>query len=95
MIRYRCDGCGRDLARDGSDHFIVKIEAFAAAGRLEFTVEDLKRDHAAEIRRTIDELTKQSPDEIEDGVYRHFRYDLCSACHRQFLADPLRAIRGG
>ena len=32
MIRYRCDGCGVDLASDGSNHFIVKIEAFAAAG---------------------------------------------------------------
>lgn len=70
MIRYRCDGCGMDLAKDGSNHFIVKIEAFAAAGKTEFTEEDLQRDHQAELSRLIKKLEAQSPDEIEDQVYR-------------------------
>jgi len=92
MIRYRCDGCGVDLARDGSNHFIVKIDAFAAAGKLEFKAEDLERDHAAEIRRTLETLKRQSADEIEDQVYRHFRFDLCPACHRRFLVQPLASV---
>lgn len=89
MIRYRCDGCGLDLARDGSNHFIVKIEAFAAAGKTEFIDKDLRRDHRAELGRLIDKLAAQSPDEIEDQVYpafltgrgrkrlRSVRKDLC------------------
>lgn len=89
MIRYRCDGCGVDLARDGSNHFIAKIDVYAAAGKLEFTHEDLDRDHAAEIERALKQLQRQSSDEIEDQVYRHFRFDLCPACHRRFLANPL------
>ncbi len=92
MIRYRCDGCGLDLAHDGSNRYIVKIEAFAAAGKLEFTGEDVERDHTKEIRKLIAELEKRSPDEIEDQVYRSFTYDLCPRCHRQFLAAPLRAL---
>ena len=95
MIRYRCDGCGLDLARNGSNHYIVKIEAFAAAGRLEFTEQDLQRDHQAEMRRVLAELEKKSPDEIEDQVYRALRYDLCPACHRRFLEHPLAVLKPG
>jgi len=89
VIRYRCDSCGVDLDRDGSGHFIVKIEAFAAAGKLEFTREELARDHETEIRELIDNLANRSPDEIEDTVYRSFRYDLCTACHRRFIRSPI------
>jgi len=92
MIRYRCDLCGVDLARDGSNHFIVKIEAYAAAGQLEFTEADTRVDSKSEIRRTLAELEKKSPDDIEDSVYRSFRYDLCPACHKRYLASPLAAL---
>ena len=92
MIRYRCDGCGEDLKRDGSNHYIVKIEAFAAAGKLEFTKQDLKADHQAEIRKVLSELEKKHPDDIEDEVYRALRFDFCPGCHRKFLAYPLAAL---
>jgi hypothetical protein len=93
VIRYRCDGCQADLQRDGSNHFIVKIEAYAAAGKLEFTEEDLRRDHRAEMETVIRDLARVSPDEIEDQVYRAFRYDLCPRCHRAFLAGPLTVLQ--
>lgn len=89
MIRYRCDLCGLDLARDGSNHFIVKIEAYAAAGQLEFSEADTRIDSKSEIKRTLAELETKSPDDIEDSVYRSFRYDLCPKCHRKYLASPL------
>ena len=92
MIRYRCDGCRLDLNRDDSNHFIVKVEAFAAAGKLDFTAEDLDRDHQAEIKKIISDIEARSPDEIEDQVYRAFRFDLCPACHRKFLESPLNRI---
>jgi len=95
MIHYRCDGCGIDLESNGSNHFIVKIEVFAAAGRLEFTNEELQRDHSAELRRLIGELETSSPDDIEDQVYRAMRYDLCPDCQRRFLAGPLVKVRSG
>ena len=93
MIRYRCDGCGRDLNPDGSNHYIVKVEAFAAAGKLEFTREEIERDHAGEMSRLIANLERQSPDDIEDQVYRAYRYDLCPECHRRFLDSPLAGVR--
>ena len=90
MIRYRCDGCGLDLARDGSNHYIVRIEAYAAAGKLEFTRQDMTKDHDAEIRKLLSQMENRSPDDLEDQVYRCFRYDLCPACHKRFLKNPLR-----
>jgi len=93
VIRFRCDGCGSDLKRDGSNHFILKIEVYAAAGKLEFTEEDLRRDHRTEMETVIRDLARVSPDEIEDQVYRAFRFDLCPPCHRAFLAAPLAALK--
>lgn len=93
MIRYRCDGCGLDLDPDGGNHYIIKVEAFAAAGKLEFTEADMQRDHEAEMRRVLSELESSSPDAIEDQVYRLLRYDLCPACHRMFLTAPLSGLR--
>ena len=93
MIRYRCDGCGVDLASDGSNHFIVKIEAFAAAGKTEFTQEDLRRDHQAELSHLIKKLEALTPDEIEDQVYRALRFDLCPGCHSKFLGAPLAGVK--
>ncbi len=92
MIRYRCDGCGLDLSSDASNHFILKIDAFAAAGNLEFTKAYLERDHQAEIRRLISHLEKKHPDDIEDQVYRALRFDLCPACHQRFLERPLAPL---
>lgn len=92
MIRYRCDGCGLDLERDGSNHYILKMEAYAAAGRLDFSREEVERDHEAEMKRLIAELEKRSPDELEDQVYRNMRIDLCPECHRRFLLSPLAAL---
>lgn len=95
MIRYQCDGCGQTLQADGSNHYIVKIEAFAAAGKLEFAEQDLRKDHEAEILRVLADLERRSLDAIEDQVYRSFRYDLCPACHRRFLNSPLAALTPG
>jgi len=89
VIRYRCDGCGRWLADDDPARYIVRIEAFAAAPPLRITKADLERDHRAEIRRLIDELSQVSPDEVEDQVYRCFRFDLCSECYRSYIRNPL------
>ncbi len=93
MIRYRCDGCGLDLKRDGSNHYILRIEAFAAAGKLEITQEEMERDHETEIRRLLEELENCSPDAIEDQIYRLLRFDLFPACHRKFLDAPLHGLR--
>ena len=63
MIRYRCDNCGKDLGAGSGDHFVVRIEAFAATEPLEITTEDLAKDHQAEIRRLVNELSRTPLDD--------------------------------
>jgi hypothetical protein len=89
MVRYTCDLCGKELRPGETQHFVVKIEAFAAQDPAELTEADLDEDNL----EAIGELLR----EMEEGVVemdlpdptRHFRYDLCPDCHRKFVRDPL------
>jgi hypothetical protein len=92
-IRYRCDRCGKDLPAGSTDHFVVRIEAFAAETPLEITREDLAQDHGEEIRRLVDELSRAPLDDVEDSNYRAFRFDLCRDCHAAYLRNPLGGKR--
>lgn len=94
MIGYRCDVCGIRMSANDPNRYIVKIEAFAAAGPVEITHEDLRKDPKEEIRRLLDVLSRQSQDQIEDSVYRAFRYDLCTACHARLLREGKPGLQG-
>ncbi|MFQ5590179.1 MAG: hypothetical protein ACE5HE_03355 [Phycisphaerae bacterium] len=88
MIRYECDKCGRFLAANDRQRFIVKMEIYAAADHL-----DLDADAHGDPERAMDdvlrELAAADPDEVEDQTYRSFRFDVCDACRRRLLARPL------
>jgi hypothetical protein len=88
-IHYKCDRCGKRLAPDDPNRFVVKVEVFAAADHLTVTEEDLERDHRAEIDRLVKQLDKMTADEVEDLTYRAFRFDLCRDCHKVYLKNPL------
>ncbi len=89
MIRFECDKCGKPLGANDAGRFIVRIEAYAASGPIEFTKEELAKSDPDELRRLLDQLKSADPDVIEDQVYRACRFDLCAACHREFLNNPL------
>jgi hypothetical protein len=88
MIHYTCDLCGRVLADDGT-RYEVRIEVYAACDPMEISPEDLAADPADAIRDLLDEMAAMDADELQDGVYRSFRYDLCPECHAAYLKDPL------
>jgi hypothetical protein len=94
MIVYRCDVCGVNMAANDPQRYIVKIETFAAAGPVEFSQEEMEKDHGQEIREILDTLSRQSQDQIEDSVYRAMRYDLCVACHGRFLGHSRPGLQG-
>ncbi len=89
MLHYSCDMCGKKLLVQEDVRYVVKIEAYAAADPLEITEEDLEKDHLEEISKLIKQLEQMDPQELEDQVYKSFRFDLCPECHRKFLRDPL------
>lgn len=89
MISYRCDGCGREMAK-GSLRYRVKIDVHAAYDEMTVRLADLVRDHRAEIVELIERLKNKDPNEIEETVYKRFELDLCPACQKAYIRDPLR-----
>lgn len=88
MLRVTCDGCGREV-RPGEDHHIVKIEVFAARDPHQLTEEDLDEDHLEAVAEILVQA-EQAGEEIElEPRSKQMRYDLCCACRKRYLRDPL------
>jgi hypothetical protein len=88
MIRYECDKCGRPMAADDRQRFIVKMEIFAAADHLDLDAES-PADPGQALAEVLDDLASADPDEIEDQTYRAFRFDVCNPCRKELLKKPL------
>jgi len=89
MEHFYCDMCGKPLLLDEDVRFEVKIEVYAAYDPMEITEEDLKEDLEEEIHEIIEEMEDMDEEELEEGVYKSFKFDLCATCHRIYLNDPL------
>jgi predicted PP-loop superfamily ATPase len=89
MEHLYCDMCGKPLLLDEDVRFEVKIEVYAAYDPMEITEEDLEEDFEEEIHELIEEMRDMDEEELEEGVYKSFKFDLCGACHKVYLKDPL------
>jgi hypothetical protein len=90
MLHVTCDLCGKVL-RPGSDqHFVVKVEVFAAQDPAEITEADLDDDHMEAVGELLREMEDNlaEPDALAEAA-QHFRYDLCPQCRKKFARDPL------
>jgi hypothetical protein len=90
MLHVTCDLCGKELRPGDDQHYVVKVEVFAAQDPAELTEEDLDEDHmeaVSELLREMEDNLGQS-DELEQAR-QHFRYDLCPQCRKRFARDPL------
>ena len=88
MLHVTCDHCGKQL-RAGEDHYVVKIEVFAAHDPAEITEEDLEEDHMEAVSQLLRDMEDTDGAGDVEPASRHFRYDLCPECRRKFLRDPL------
>ena len=57
MIRYECDKCGRHMAPNDAQRFIVKMEIFAAADHLDLDLDATEPDRNA-LSEVIESLKK-------------------------------------
>ena len=89
MIAYQCDGCGRELKK-GALRYRVKIDVRAAYDELQIGLADLVRDHRQELLDLIEQLSRKDPSKIEEGIYKGFELDLCPACQRAYIRNPLK-----
>ena len=85
----RCDGCGKVLKK-GRLRYEVTIQVRAAYDEMEVTLLDLVQNHRAEILSLLERLQDRDPRELEEGIYKDFHLDLCPACQRAYIRNPLR-----
>ena len=94
MDGISCDICDKSLLIDEDVRYVADIRVYAAYDPLELTQADLARDRTREIQRLIEQIEAMSEERLQDGVYRRFTFDLCPACQRKYLQDPLGKSRG-
>jgi hypothetical protein len=92
MNHLTCDLCGGALSEV---RFEMKIEIKAAYDALNLTEEDLARDIREEIANVLRQLEGLSAKDAQDQVYRAFEFDLCPACQRTVVRDPLATLKSG
>ena len=88
MLHITCDLCGKEL-QAGEDHYIVKIDVFAAHEPAGITEADLDEDHMEAVSELLRDIEENEGEVEVAPSSKNFRYDLCSECHGRFVRDPL------
>ena len=88
MISHICDRCGRPLEQ-GQLRYIARIEVLAAANPLEVTLDDLLRDSRGEMDALLKQCEHLTEEQLMRDVYVKFEFDLCRACQKAYLSNPL------
>jgi hypothetical protein len=90
MIHYSCDRCGRPIDPQEELRYVVRIEVEAVMEPLDGDViDDDDRDHLMELHEILERADDAQNPLIGDGVYQRSRFDLCPACHRKFMQNPV------
>jgi len=88
MITHICDRCGRPLEQ-GQLRYIARIEVVAAADPLEITIDDLLRDTRREMDALLEQCEHLTEEQLMRDVYVKFEFDLCRACQKAYVTDPM------
>ncbi|AWM36086.1 hypothetical protein GobsT_61540 [Gemmata obscuriglobus] len=89
MMHFSCDVCGKDMTRDGAERYVVKMEAFASCDPGVLTDGDLETDHIEEMAQLLSDLEEGGDAPAPLPACKKMRFDLCPACFRKFVNDPL------
>ena len=90
MLHYSCDICGKDLATNSPNRYVVKMEGYAARDPAELTDEDLDADQVEEMARLLLEQEENGEDAAPPiPACRKMQFDLCTLCYGKFASDPL------
>ncbi len=87
-ITHMCDRCGQPLEK-GQLRYTVKIQVLAAYDEMEISGKDLLKSHKEEIAKLIEQAKNMTEEELMRDVYVELQFDLCRACQREYLAQPL------
>lgn len=85
-IHYTCDLCSKSINIDREVRYEVNIEIKAAFEAHD--CDDAPCDLHDEMSELIDLMEELDSEDIEGGVYKIFRYDLCNDCRKRYMKDP-------
>jgi hypothetical protein len=88
MTTRLCDRCGQ-LIDEKALRYIAKIQVYAAYDPLNIDFGDATRDRSKEIQAVLKSCEGLSEEELMRDVYVEFQFDLCRACQRSYVQDPL------
>ena len=91
-IHYTCDLCRNAISGEKDVRYEVNIEvkaAFEAHPACCGADLDLDYDLHDEMNELIDLMEELDGDDVEGGVYKVFRFDLCNECRKKYMKDPL------
>ncbi len=91
MIKYLCDLCGRSL-KEKDYVYELNIEIHAIYQPLQIDLVDMLKDHTDEIRRLIEELKDKDPQELQDQIYKTFKFHLCPPCQQKYIKNPFAPL---
>lgn len=74
---------------EGERRYIARIQVYAAPDPVQISLEDLLTDQRAQMEALLRQCEQMTEEELMRDVYVELQFDLCRACQRAFLADPL------
>src|SRR5258708_33179135 len=91
MQPFSCDWCGKGMIADEDRRHVVKMEVYAAHDPGELADADLDDDHLESLSELLQQIEDAGGDDEPDLAppYKKIRIDLCPACHKRFVRDPL------
>jgi hypothetical protein len=89
MIHYSCDLCKRELDPSDGLHYVVKVEVMAAADPQDNGAIDADRDYLREIHDALEGTSEDALQLMGDQAHQQLRFDLCPACCKKYLKNPL------
>ncbi|MBI3893493.1 MAG: HEAT repeat domain-containing protein [Candidatus Wallbacteria bacterium] len=81
-----CAHCGKRLYSSRL-YYLARIQLTSEPRELYLSQEDLRPRTAGDLRRAAEELSKHDPAGLEEEVYVHLRYYLCTPCKLEFVRD--------
>jgi hypothetical protein len=89
MVHFTCDLCGKELTGAGESRYVVKIEAYPGFDPTEIKEDDLDDDPMEAVAQILQRDEALVGEDAAASLNKGFRFDLCPACHRKFVKDPL------
>jgi hypothetical protein len=89
MIHYSCDRCKRSIDTESELRYEVRLEVRAVMDMGGCDSGEDDRDHLLDIQEILERQEDAEDENIGEDVYQKSHYDLCPACYRKFIKNPL------